>query len=174
VECWDKTFTAAQRSTGDRAAQVAVQYSTAAGLGKSDRSSFVCRAAGWLACLLLLLACLPEPFNSLHLPSRLASNATHNQPRPHPRLHRPRCSSARSQQPSRAHCTTTHNATSCTAPHRRPSLRPRRAHTSSCRPRVCAAVANNARRKPSASVRAHPSSSPSPPLRRVESSATGA
>lgn len=40
--------------------------------------------------------------SSLHLPSRLASNATHNQPRPHPRLHRPRCSSARSQRPLRA------------------------------------------------------------------------
>ena len=69
-----------------------------------------------------------------------------------------------------AHCT----QPTLSAPHRRPTPRPRRARTSSCRPRVCAAVANNARRKLSASVRAHPPSSPSRPLRRVESSATGA
>lgn len=49
-------------------------------------------------------SCCPSAptYLSIHPPSRLASNATHLQPRPHPRLHLPRCSSARSQRPLRA------------------------------------------------------------------------
>ena len=83
------------------------------------------RAACWLAFhfpppLLLLPApsfvirLAARALQPLHPPSRLASNATHTQPRPHPRLHRPRCYSARSQRPLRAlhtaHCTALHRS----------------------------------------------------------------
>jgi hypothetical protein len=149
---------AQQHSTAQRG--LGAQSSSAACFPLGVRHSSSCPSASTLTC------------SPSQVPSRLASNATHNHPRPHPRLHRPRCSSARSQRPLRI----AHNpsAPHRTAPPPTDSPRPRRARTSSCRPRVCAAVANNARRKPSASVRAHPPTSPSRPLRRVESSATGA
>ena len=124
VECWDNSHAVCRRSSSREHSQTA--YSGAWGAKRALE-----RAACWLAFhfpppLLLLPApsfvirLAARALQPLHPPSRLASNATHTQPRPHPRLHLPRCSSARSQRPLRA----LHTAPHCTAPPSTPSPPP--------------------------------------------------